>query len=75
MGLLGLSSLLMDIMLHTLFVMLPFAFRPMVSNALHGHASKCQTNVTCNHHLVVHFTEVDGDCLCVSAQFEAPGAE
>ena len=50
-----------------LFVMLPFAFRLMVSNALHGYAGKCPTSVTCNDHLTEHLMEVDGNCLHVSA--------
>ena len=47
----------------------------MVSNVLHGHAGTCTVNFTCNQHWVVHFTEVDSNHLCVSTQFEAPGAE
>ena len=58
-----------------LFVALLFAFQPMISNVLHGHAGKYPTNVTCNCHLVVHFMEVDSNHLCVSTQFEEPGAE
>ena len=71
----GLSVWFMDIMLCTLFVTLPFALQPMVSNVLWSHAGKCLTNVTCNCHLVVHFTEVGGNSLLVSTQFEAWGAE
>ena len=74
-GVLCHSSCLIGITLCMLFVTLPFTFQLVVSNALHGHAGKCPINVTCNCHLVVHFAKVDGNCLCVSAQLEAPGAE
>ena len=60
--------------LHNLCV-LPFAHWLLVLNALCGHAGKCPTNVTCNCYLLVYIMGVDGDCLHVSAQLGAPGAE
>ena len=66
LGFLSLSMCFMGIMLHALFVALPFAHQPTVSDVLYSLAGQCLTNFTCNCHPVVHLTEVGGSCLHVS---------
>ena len=64
LGLLSLPMHFMGIVLHVLFVALPFEHWALVSDVLCSHASKHPTNVTCSYHPIVHFMGVGESSPC-----------